>query len=166
MSFRGIPWERSVCEREREEERVSESFRSVYGNCWQFPMGNCQQFPYTGWRRLIGCLQLRVIFCKRATNYRAFLHKITYTNKAFYDLTPPCIPCTHVYSYKKKRRGEVEKFPNNSVHIPYTPIYTHIHPYTPIYTRIPGVREDSSIFVGEPDDKFSYTQIPIYYWGN
>ena len=29
----------------------------------------------TGWRRPIGCLKLQVIFCKRATNYRALLRR-------------------------------------------------------------------------------------------
>ena len=29
--------------------------------------------PFTGWRKHIGCLELQVIFCQRATNYRAFL---------------------------------------------------------------------------------------------
>ena len=43
-----------------------------------------------GWRRLIGCLKLQVIFGKRATNYRALLRKMTYEDKAFYDPTPPC----------------------------------------------------------------------------
>ena len=32
----------------------------------------------TGWRRLIGCLKLQVIFRKRAANYRALLRKITH----------------------------------------------------------------------------------------
>jgi len=36
----------------------------------------------TGWRRLIGYLQLQVIFRKRATNYRALLRKMTYEDKA------------------------------------------------------------------------------------
>jgi len=44
----------------------------------------------TGWRRLIGCLELQVIFRKRATNYRALLQKMTYGDKASYDSTPPC----------------------------------------------------------------------------
>jgi len=30
----------------------------------------------TEWRRLIGCLKLQVIFCQRATNYRALLWKV------------------------------------------------------------------------------------------
>jgi len=45
---------------------------------------------YTGWRSLIGCLQLQVILHKRATNYRALLHKMTYEDKASYDSTPLC----------------------------------------------------------------------------
>jgi len=46
---------------------------------------------HTGWRRPIGCLKLHVIFCKRATNYRALLQKMTYEDKASYDSTPPCM---------------------------------------------------------------------------
>jgi len=49
---------------------------------------------HTGWRGLIGCLKLEVIFRKRATYYRAVLRKTTYEDKAFYDSTPPCI--THM----------------------------------------------------------------------
>jgi len=45
----------------------------------------------TGWRRLIGCLKLQVIFHKRAHNHRAHLQKMTYKDKASYDSTPPCI---------------------------------------------------------------------------
>ena len=45
----------------------------------------------TGWRRRIGCLKLRVIFRKRATNYRALWLKMTYEDKAPYDSTAPCI---------------------------------------------------------------------------
>ena len=44
----------------------------------------------TGWRRLIGCLKLQVIFRKRATNHRALLQKMTYEDKASYDSTPHC----------------------------------------------------------------------------
>jgi len=44
----------------------------------------------TGWRRLIGCLKLQVIFRERATNYRAFLRKITCKDKASYGSSPPC----------------------------------------------------------------------------
>ena len=43
----------------------------------------------TGWRRLIGCLQLQFIFRKRATNCMALLRKMTYEDKASYDSTPP-----------------------------------------------------------------------------
>jgi len=45
----------------------------------------------TAWPRPIGCLKLQVIFRRRGTNYRALLQKITYTDKASYDSTPPCI---------------------------------------------------------------------------
>jgi len=36
----------------------------------------------TGWRRPIRCLKLQVISCKRASNYRALLRKMTYKDKA------------------------------------------------------------------------------------
>jgi len=57
---------------------------------------------YTGWRRPITCLELQVIFRKRATNYRALLPKITYQDKASYDSSPPCthfwvLLCVFVY---------------------------------------------------------------------
>jgi len=39
----------------------------------------------TGWRRLIGCLKLQVIFRKRATNYWALLRKMTFKDQASYD---------------------------------------------------------------------------------
>jgi len=42
----------------------------------------------TGWRKLIGCRKLQVIFHKRATNNRALLRKITYKNKASYGSSP------------------------------------------------------------------------------
>jgi len=37
--------------------------------------------PYndTGWRKCIGCLSLQACFRKRATNYKTFLRKMTYT---------------------------------------------------------------------------------------
>ena len=38
----------------------------------------------------MGCLKLQVIFCKRATNYRALLRKMIYEDKASYESTPPC----------------------------------------------------------------------------
>jgi len=44
----------------------------------------------TGWRRLIECLKLQVIFCKRATTYMALLQKMTYTDKSSYESLLPC----------------------------------------------------------------------------
>jgi len=53
----------------------------------------------TGWRRLIGCLKLQVIFHKRATNCRARLRKMTYADKASYDsLRHPVGKHTHTYA--------------------------------------------------------------------
>jgi len=44
----------------------------------------------TGWRRRIECLELQVIFRKRATNCRALLRKMTYKDKASHGSSPPC----------------------------------------------------------------------------
>jgi len=44
-----------------------------------------------GWLRPIGCLQLQVIFRKRAANPGALLRKMTYKDKASYGSTPHCI---------------------------------------------------------------------------
>jgi len=44
----------------------------------------------TGWRECIGCLKMQVFFCKRATNFRVLLRKMTYKDKASYVVTPPC----------------------------------------------------------------------------
>jgi len=38
----------------------------------------------------IGCLKLQVSFCKRATNYRVLLRKMTYEEKASYASLTPC----------------------------------------------------------------------------
>jgi len=48
----------------------------------------------TGWRRHLGYLKLPVIFCKRATKYRALLRKMTCKDKASYESPPPCT-CVH-----------------------------------------------------------------------
>jgi len=71
----------------------------------------CRGALGTGWRRLIGCRKLQVIFCKRATNYRALLRKMPYENKASYDSTPPCIWHRHIIqpAFKRGFRGETNK---------------------------------------------------------
>jgi len=48
-------------------------------------------YTRTGWRRPVGCLELQVIFRKRATNHRALLRKITCTDKISYSSSPLCI---------------------------------------------------------------------------
>jgi len=60
-------------------------------SCHVYESVVCHRRPAcTGWRRPIGCLKLQVIFCKRATNYRALLQKMTYQDKASYASLPPC----------------------------------------------------------------------------
>ena len=46
---------------------------------------------HTGWRRPIGCLKLQIIFRKRATNYRALLRNMSYTDKTSCESSPPCM---------------------------------------------------------------------------
>ena len=43
-----------------------------------------------GWRRLIGCLKLQVIFHTRATNYRTLWREMTSTDRASYVSSPSC----------------------------------------------------------------------------
>ena len=62
----------------------------------------------TGWRRLIGCLKLQVIFRKRATNYRALLRKMTYEDKASYDSTPPCTKHGYRADFREMLPGKRE----------------------------------------------------------
>ena len=55
---------------------------------------------HTGWRRPIGCLQLQVIFSKRANDYRALLRKMTCKDKASCGSSPPCIhEACHAYKW-------------------------------------------------------------------
>jgi len=63
---------------------------------------------HSGWRGLMGCLTLQVLFRKRATNYMALLRKMTYEDKVFYDSTPPYVTNSK-YSYDTvPREGEAE----------------------------------------------------------
>jgi len=72
----------------------------------------------TEWRRPIGCLKLQVIFCKRATNYRALLRKITHVSHS-YDIESWALDLEPVTQYHN---------------------YTHPHPRThpPTHTHIRG----------------------------
>ena len=45
---------------------------------------------FTGWRRCMGCLNLQVIFRKRATIYRALLREMSFDDKASYESLPLC----------------------------------------------------------------------------
>ena len=47
-------------------------------------------YTRTGWRRPIGCLELQMIFRKRATNCRALSRERTSRDKASYGSLPPC----------------------------------------------------------------------------
>jgi len=77
-------------ERERERERERKREFPIEGRTQTGTTGVPSPLYSTGWRRLMGCLKLQVI-CKRATNYRAFLRKMTYEDKASYGSSPPCM---------------------------------------------------------------------------
>jgi len=65
------------------EEDVSLAYIAVWVTNWLSRMS-------IGWRRIIRCLKLQVIFRKRATNYRALLRKTIYEDKTPYASSPPC----------------------------------------------------------------------------
>jgi len=87
-----------------------------------------------GWRRPIGCLKLQAIFHERATNYRAFLRKMTSKDEASYGSSPPCTRCIHIYIciyvsrcihiYIYIRTNTIYMY--TSIHID---MYTHTHRY-------------------------------------
>ena len=72
----------------------------------------------TGGRRPIGCRKLQVIFCKRATNYKALLRKMTCKNKASYASLPPC---RHRRTFHYPSRFAADEG------VLYTHRHTHIH---------------------------------------
>jgi len=53
---------------------------------------------HTEWRRPKGCLNLQVIFRKRATNHRALSRKMTCKDKASYGSTTLCRALLWIYS--------------------------------------------------------------------
>jgi len=70
---------------------------NVLTHIWRRLSQQLRQHDSTGWRRPIGCLNLQVIFRKRATNYRALLRKMTYKDKTSYASSPPCTPTPCIY---------------------------------------------------------------------
>jgi len=85
--------------------------------CGKWPQG------HSGWQRCIGCLESQVSFCKRATNHRALLQKMTFKDKASYGSSPPCIFEVHelnIYMY----------------------IYIHVCTHTRVYKRTCNPQRD------------------------
>ena len=109
---------------------------------------SCEYADSTGWRRLIGCLKLQIIFCKRATNYRALLRKMTYEDKPSYASSPPCIgpgtfntsafTRTHTHTYmntcidRRIRRCSALELDTHT----HTNTHTPTHPHMNIYMHI------------------------------
>ena len=77
------------------------------------------RYIHTGWRKPIRCLKLHIIFCKRATNYRALLRKKTYKDMAFYDSTQPCT-YNHIYTH-------ICRYQSPNVHKFLMNMHTYIH---------------------------------------
>ena len=73
--------------------------------------------PSTGWRRPIGRQKLQVIIRKRATNFRAFLRKMTYKDKASYNSTPPVAFSFIVYLAKSNKIGQQDSKSNKIVYL-------------------------------------------------
>jgi len=71
-------WEKSSCVRKELTFEKRADF-------WQFLTRRTHAVD-SGRRRCIGCLKLQVSFRKRATNFRALLRKMTYKDKASYDV--------------------------------------------------------------------------------
>ena len=94
----------------------------------------------TEWRRPIGCLKLHISPRKRATNYRAFLWKMTCKEKAFYGVSPPCNNsrehsdiCTHTHTHTLSHLYTH----THSLILVHTCTHTHTHShlYTHTHTR-------------------------------
>jgi len=100
---------------------------------------------YIGWRRFIGCRDLRVSFRKRATSHRTLLQKLTYKDKASYVSTPFCI-CNYLETTIPKKNFQKNKqciyiciciFTHMYIHIYiYMYIYIHIYMYISLYIYI------------------------------
>jgi len=111
------------------------------GSVLRGPATLCVQTRHlnTGGRRPIGCLKLQVIFRKKATNYRAFLRMITYTDKASYGSLPPC----SVNSIMQLSHIHIWIYTHAYIHTPN--IHTCLHTHTPTYseTQAPGMQRSA-----------------------
>jgi len=67
------------------------SYEVISWLIWGHLMTNDDMMTHTGWRRLVGCLKLQVIFRKRATKYATLLRKMTYKHRPSYGSSPPCM---------------------------------------------------------------------------
>ena len=110
----------------------------------------------TGWRIPIVCLELQVIYRKRATNYRALLRKMTENDKASYDPTPPfslmhaqytlILSCRYTYTHlhihshlhfsNASAQATVHVDATNSMHAQCTPTFSHTNAYTYLYVHL------------------------------
>jgi len=97
----------------------------------------------TGCRRLIGSLKLSVILRKRATNYKALLRKLSYTDKASYGSSPPFMTLRiYTHNVTRSTRSCVWHLFNSSVwRVPFgllpvqSDIYMRIYVYVHMYTH-------------------------------
>jgi len=86
----------------------------------------------TGWRRLIGCLKLQLIFRKRAINYRALVQKMICKDKASYGSSSPC---TSAPAPRLQSDTQYAQILSLSLSLSHTHTHTHIHPPTHTHTH-------------------------------
>ena len=87
----------------------------------------------TGWRRVIGCPKLQIIFHKRATKYKSLLPKTTYKDKGSYESSPPSTlygtstskPIFEIIHTKVDQKSAIESF--CMVHPPSDMTFEKIH---------------------------------------
>jgi len=72
--------------------RVCEGLKNFWSTFPDLPDGVSNSCEITGvGRRCMGCVKSQVSFRTRATDYRAFLRKITYRDKVSYASSPRCM---------------------------------------------------------------------------
>ena len=89
----------------------------------------CRWYGYvvgTGWHRCIGCIKLQAIFCKRATNYKGLLRKITCKDKESYGSWPPCMSLPRSYSTTQRHINDIPIPMMSYIHIC---MYIHVYLY-------------------------------------
>ena len=88
----------------------------------------CRHHYSNGILQHIECLKLQVIFRKRATNYRALLQNLSYTDKALYDSTPPCssFQDTDIHKHTHTLTISMSRYQHIQTHVHKHTTHTHL----------------------------------------